>query len=73
MFAVVTLGSLLVLGRTVGLAYLDLTAFPGFSPTYLATGYAAALVVAAAVLLGRNPPAVLVTEVPIAAPSPAAQ
>ena len=73
MLAVVTLGSLLVLGRTVGLAYLDLTAFPGFSPTYLATGYAAALVVAAAVLLGRNPPAVLVTEVPIAAPSPAAQ
>ncbi len=54
MSTVVILGALLVLVRVIGLAYLDLTAFPAFSPTYLASGYAVALVVATAVALGRT-------------------
>jgi uncharacterized membrane protein HdeD (DUF308 family) len=54
MFITVTLGSLIVIARTAGLAYLDLTAFPAFAPTYLAAGYAAALVVAVAVVLGQE-------------------
>jgi hypothetical protein len=55
MFTTLTLGSLIVVARTVGLAYLDLTAFPAFAPTYLADGYAAALVVGVAVVLGQHP------------------
>ena len=73
MFAALTLALLVLLARTLGLAYLDLTAFPGFSPTYLATGYAAAVVIVVVVLLGKNPQAILVTEVPTAAASPTAQ
>jgi hypothetical protein len=38
----------------VGLAYLDLTAFPAFAPTYLAPAYAVALVLAVAVCLGNR-------------------
>jgi hypothetical protein len=49
-------GSLLVGVRAVGLAYLDVTAFPAFSPSYLASGYAAGLVMAAVALLGSRPP-----------------
>ena len=52
--AVVGVGLLVVLVRVVGLAYLDVTVFPAFSPTYLASAYAAALVVAVAVVLGRE-------------------
>ena len=54
MASVVGFGALLVLVRVAGLAYLDLTAFPAFSPTYLASAYAAALVVGVAVTLGRT-------------------
>ncbi len=54
MATVVGLGALLVLVRVAGLAYLDLTAFPAFAPTYLASAYAAALVVGIAVTLGRT-------------------
>ncbi len=54
MSIVVILGALLVLVRVIGLAYLDLTAFPAFAPTYVASGYAIALVVATAVALGRT-------------------
>lgn len=52
MATVVGLGALLVLVRVAGPAYLDLTAFPAFAPTYLASAYAAALVVGIAVTLG---------------------
>jgi hypothetical protein len=45
-----TVGTLLVGVRAAGLAYLDLTAFPAFSPSYLASGYAAGLVVGVTVL-----------------------
>lgn len=55
MATVVGLGALLVLVRVAGLAYLDLTAFPAFAPTYLASAYASALVVGIAVTLGRTP------------------
>jgi hypothetical protein len=51
MAAVLSIGSLLVLVRTIGLAYLDLTAFPAFSPSYLASAYAVVLVMAVAVTL----------------------
>jgi hypothetical protein len=51
MAAVLSIGSLLVLVRTIGLAYLDLTAFPAFSPSYLASAYAVVLVMAVAVVL----------------------
>jgi hypothetical protein len=54
MLSVVTIGLLVVLARVVGLAYLDVTAFPAFAPTYLASAYAAALMVAVAVALGRT-------------------
>ena len=64
MATIVSVGFVLLVGRTAGLAYLDLTAFPAFAPTYLATGYAITLVVAAAIMLGQDPPHEL-TEVPI--------
>ncbi|MEP7115028.1 MAG: hypothetical protein ABI862_17305 [Ilumatobacteraceae bacterium] len=55
MLTLLCVGALLVLTRVVGLAYLDLTAFPAFSPTYLASAYAVALVVGVSVALGRDP------------------
>ena len=54
MATVVGVGLLLVIVRVVGLAYLDLTAFPAFSPSYLASAYAAALVVAVVVALAEG-------------------
>jgi hypothetical protein len=42
--AVASVGSLLVGVRVVGLAFLDLTAFPAFSPSYLASAYAVVVV-----------------------------
>jgi hypothetical protein len=54
MLAVVSVGLLLVVVRVMGLAYLDLTAFPAFAPTYVASAYAVAIVVAIAVVLGRR-------------------
>lgn len=56
MLTVVGLGVLLLIGRTVGLAFLDLTAFPAFAVTYLASGYACALVVAVALTMGHASP-----------------
>ncbi len=53
MVTVIGVGLLLVVVRVVGLAYLDLTAFPAFSPSYLASAYAAALVVAVVVALAE--------------------
>ena len=53
MATLLSVGSLLILVRVVGLAYLDLTAFPAFAPTYLASAYAVALVLAVAVCLGN--------------------
>lgn len=47
-------GALLVVVRVVGLSYLDLTAFPAFAPTYLASAYAVCLVLAVAVILGNR-------------------
>ncbi len=49
MLTVVSVGALLVLVRVIGLAYLDLTTFPAFAPTYLASAYAVTVVVAVAV------------------------
>ena len=54
MATVIGVGLLLVMVRVVGLAYLDLTAFPAFSPSYLASAYAAALVVAVVVALAES-------------------
>ncbi|MEO8267601.1 MAG: hypothetical protein ABI706_19030 [Ilumatobacteraceae bacterium] len=54
MATVVGAGLLLVIVRVVGLAYLDLTAFPAFSPSYLASAYAAALVAAVVVALAEG-------------------
>lgn len=54
MATVIGVGLLLVIVRVVGLAYLDLTAFPAFSPSYLASAYAAALVVAVVVALAES-------------------
>ncbi len=54
--AVGVVGALLVGVRAVGLAYLDVSAFPAFSPSYLASGYATGLVMAAVAILGRRPP-----------------
>jgi hypothetical protein len=54
MATVIGVGLLLVIVRVVGLAYLDLTAFPAFSPSYLASAYAAALVVAVVVALSDS-------------------
>ena len=54
MVTVVGVGLLLVIVRVVGLAYLDLTAFPAFAPSYLASAYAAALVVAVVVAVPRG-------------------
>ncbi len=54
MSTLLSVGSLLVLVRIVGLAYLDLTAFPAFAPTYLASAYAVVLVLAVAVCLGTR-------------------
>ena len=48
-------GVLLVLVRIVGLAYLDLTAFPAFSETYLAPAYAVTLVLGVAVAVRDGP------------------
>jgi hypothetical protein len=48
-------GLLLVGGRAIGLAYLDVTAFPAFSPSYLASGYAVGLVMCAVVVVGQRP------------------
>jgi hypothetical protein len=53
MLAVVTIGVLLIVTRVVGLAYLDLTAFPAFAPTYVASAYAAFVVVAVTIALRR--------------------
>ena len=53
MGTLLSVGLLLVLVRVVGLAYLDLTAFPAFSETYLAPAYAVTLVLGVAVAL-RN-------------------
>ena len=47
-------GGLVVAVRVVGLAYLDLTAFPAFSPTYLASAYAVVLVLGAGALFARR-------------------
>jgi hypothetical protein len=55
MSTVLSVGVLLVLVRVVGLAYLDLTTFPAFAPTYLASAYAVCLVMAVAVALGKRP------------------
>jgi hypothetical protein len=55
MSTVLSIGALMVLVRVVGLAYLDLTAFPAFAPTYLASAYAVVLVVSVAVCLGNRP------------------
>ena len=52
MATLLSVGLLLLVVRVVGLAYLDLTAFPAFAPTYLASAYAVALVLAVAVCLG---------------------
>jgi hypothetical protein len=54
MATLLSVGSMLILVRVVGLAYLDLTAFPAFAPTYLASAYAVALVLAVAVCLGNS-------------------
>ena len=54
MATVIGVGLLLVIVRVVGLAYLDLTAFPAFSPSYLASAYAAALVVGVVVALAES-------------------
>jgi hypothetical protein len=51
MATLLSVGSLLVLGRVVGLAYLDLTAFPAFAPTYLASAYAVLLVLGVTIAL----------------------
>jgi hypothetical protein len=51
LLSIVLIGAALVLFRAVGMAYLDLTTFPGFSPTYLAPGYAVGLLAAAIALL----------------------
>jgi hypothetical protein len=48
-------GLLLVGVRAGGLAYLDVAAFPAFSPSYLASGYATGLVMAAVAILGQRP------------------
>ncbi len=56
MASVVGVGLVLLIGRTAGLAYLDVTAFPAFAPTYLASGYAIVLVVAVAIAFGQQPP-----------------
>jgi hypothetical protein len=47
---VASVGLLVMAVRAIGLAYLDLTAFPAFSPSYLASGYAAGLAVGVTVL-----------------------
>jgi hypothetical protein len=50
-------GGLLVAVRSIGLAYLDLTTFPAFSPTYLAASTAVAVVLAASAIaswVGRD-------------------
>lgn len=52
---VLSVGALSVLVRVTGLAYLDLTAFPAFAPTYLASAYAVILVVAVTIALGSDP------------------
>ncbi len=54
MTTVLSVGALLVLVRVVGLAYLDLAAFPAFSPSYLASAYAVVLVMAVAVAIGSD-------------------
>jgi hypothetical protein len=54
MSTVLSVGALLVVVRVVGLAYLDLTAFPAFAPTYLASAYAVTLAMAVAVCLGNR-------------------
>ncbi len=51
MATLLSVGSLLVLVRVVGLAYLDLTAFPAFAPTYLASAYAVLLVLGVTIAL----------------------
>jgi hypothetical protein len=55
MLAVLSVGALLVVVRVVGLAYLDLTAFPAFAPTYLASAYAVCVVIAVTIGLGKHP------------------
>ncbi|MEY2401440.1 MAG: hypothetical protein QOJ08_1551, partial [Ilumatobacteraceae bacterium] len=54
MLTVVTIGVLLIVARVIGLAYLDLTAFPAFAPTYVASAYAVFVVVAVTIVL-RHP------------------
>ena len=54
MATLLSVGGLLIVVRVVGLAYLDLTAFPAFAPTYLASAYAVTLVLAVAVCLGNR-------------------
>jgi hypothetical protein len=73
MASTIGIGLVLLIGRTAGLAYLDLTAFPAFAPTYLAAGYAVALAVAVAFMAGEGTRARVedMTEAPIAnEPSP---
>ncbi len=55
MGTLLSVGLLLVLVRIVGLAYLDLTAFPAFSETYLASAYAVTLVLGVGVALRNDP------------------
>jgi hypothetical protein len=55
MATLLSVGSLLVLVRVVGLAYLDLTAFPAFAPTYLASAYAVLLVLGVTIALRDDP------------------
>ena len=55
MGTLLSVGLLLVLVRIVGLAYLDLTAFPAFSETYLAPAYAVTLVLVVTVAVSERP------------------
>lgn len=55
MGTLLSVGLLLVVVRTAGLAYLDLTAFPAFSETYLAPAYAVTLVLGVTVALRNDP------------------
>ncbi len=55
MGTLLSVGLLLVLVRIVGLAYLDLTAFPAFSETDLAPAYAVTLVLVVTVAVSERP------------------